>query len=92
MSQNRGQESFSERGQKGGEAALNTPKVSAAELAMYLKGANFPLNKDKLVQVAKQNGAPQAVISYMEGLKGREFNSPIDVEKAFSQEKQGESR
>jgi hypothetical protein len=91
MAQNKGQESFSQRGQKGGEAALNTPKVSAAELAMYLKGASFPMNKQKLAQVAKQNGAPQEVIGYIEGMSGRgDFNSPVDVEKAFSKEKANE--
>lgn len=91
MSQNRGQggqESFSERGQKGGEASLHSQNVSASELALYLKGADFPMNKQKLVQLAEQNGAPKNVIQMFEGLPGREFNSPIEVEQAFSREKE----
>ena len=70
--------------EKGGEASLHTSKVSAAELQMYLKGINYPADKQKLVQTARSNGATQQVMEFIDRLPSQQYKSPIEVEKAFS--------
>lgn len=58
-------------------------KGSPAELEKYLKGINFPASRDDLLKKAQSNGAPDDVIDMINGLTGDNFNSPIDVSKAF---------
>lgn len=70
--------------EKGGEAALHSQKVSAAEIQMYLKGINYPADKQKLVSTAKGNGATQNVMEFINRMPEKSYSSPIDVEKAFS--------
>lgn len=72
------------RGQKGGEAALHTEKVSAAQLQVYLKGINYPANKQKLIDKAMDNNAPGSVMDFIRRLPDREYRSPIEVEQEFS--------
>lgn len=56
---------------------------SAAEVEKYLKGIDFPASKDDLISKARANGAPEEVCDIIEGLSSDNFNSPIDVMKAF---------
>jgi len=58
---------------------------SAAELEKYLKGVNFPASKDNLIEKARANGAPEEVIDMINDLSEDNFNSPIDVSKAFGE-------
>lgn len=69
--------------EKGGEAALHTPKVSAAELQMYLKGINYPADKQRLVSTAKTNGANKNVMDFINRLPEMQYSSPIVVEQEF---------
>jgi hypothetical protein len=73
--------------EKGGEASLRSPKVSAAELQMYLKGINYPADKQRLIQTARSNGATQQVMDFINRMPSQQYSSPIDVEKAFSRAK-----
>lgn len=58
---------------------------SAAELEKYLKGVNFPASRQDLIKKAKANGAPEEVIDMINDLSEDNFNSPIDVSKAFGE-------
>jgi len=58
---------------------------SAAELEKYLKGVSFPASKDNLIEKARANGAPEEVIDMINDLSEDNFNSPIDVSKAFGE-------
>ncbi|HOS28952.1 MAG TPA: DUF2795 domain-containing protein [Desulfomonilia bacterium] len=58
---------------------------SAAELEKYLKGVDYPASKSDLVSKAKANGAPSEVIDMINSLSQDQFNSPIDVSKAFGE-------
>jgi hypothetical protein len=74
-------------GHKGGEAALHSEKVSAAELAMYLKGIDFPADKKKIVSAAKSNGAPENVMQYLNNLPEKSYQYPTDIEQEFGKMK-----
>jgi len=70
-------------GPKGGEASLHSPNVSASEFAMYMKGIDFPANKQKLIDTAKSNGAPENVMKFMNKLPEREYHRANEVEEEF---------
>lgn len=57
------------------------------EIEKALKGMSYPASKQDLVQKAKQNKANQNVIQAIENLPSDNFNSPIDVQKAWGQER-----
>ena len=59
--------------------------MSPASMEKYLKGINFPVNKQKLVEQAKTNGAPNEVINTIQRLPEEKFNSSADVTKAYGQ-------
>lgn len=60
-------------GRKGGEAPLHRQKVSAAQIQVYLKGIDYPVDKKTLVQHAKSNGAPENVVSFLNRLPERRY-------------------
>lgn len=59
--------------------------MSPAAVERYLKGIDFPANKQKLVEQAQTNGAPNEVINTIQQLPRDKFNSPADVAKAYGQ-------
>ena len=73
------------RGQKGGEASLHAPSVSASELASYLKGISFPCSKQDILDTARNNSAPDNVIEWLDRLPDKEYNNVTDVEREFGQ-------
>ncbi len=83
----REESSMSERGQKGGEASLHSQKISASELAMYLKGVSFPADKQRIIEAAKSNSAPENVMSFLNKLPDRRYQYPTDIEEEFSKMK-----
>lgn len=70
-------------GPKGGEVSMNSAKVSAAEIQLYLKGIHYPVNKQKIIQTAKGNSAPDNVISFLNRLPEKQYQYPTDVEVEF---------
>ena len=74
-------------GRRGGQAALHSLKVSAAEIQVYLKGINYPADKQKVIQTARNNGAPENVMSFLNRLPERQYNYPTDVEVEFGKMK-----
>ncbi len=74
-------------GERGGRASLQSQKVSAAQIQVYLKGIDYPVNKEQLVQHSKSHGAPDNVMSFMNRLPERQYNVPTDVEREFGKMK-----
>ncbi|MGZ7046710.1 MAG: DUF2795 domain-containing protein [Methanobacterium sp.] len=58
-----------------------------AEMQKALKGMDYPASKQELLQQAKQNNASKDVMNTIENLPEEKFNSPVDVQKAWGQEK-----
>jgi hypothetical protein len=73
--------------EKGGDTSLHTEKVSASEIAMYLKGVNFPIEKRALVDHLKTSGAPDNVMNYLDKLPEKRYTNPMEVEQEFSKVK-----
>lgn len=63
----------------------NDKNVSPADIQKYLKGAEYPVSKDELVDIAQENNAPEEVISQIQDLPAEEFGGPQDVMKALGQ-------
>lgn len=57
------------------------------EIEKALKGTSYPANKQELTQQAEQNNASQEVMDAIQNLPEDRFNSPIDVQKAWSKER-----
>ena len=76
-----------EAGRKGGEASLHSEKVSAAQIQTYLKGIDYPVDKQHLVDYAKSHGATENVVSTLSKLPERQYTKPTEVEKEFGKEK-----
>ena len=74
-------------GQKGGQASLRSSKVSAAQLQVYLKGVDYPVNRQQLIEKAKFNNAPENVMSFINRMPERQYNYPTDVEEEFGKMK-----
>jgi len=70
--------------EKGGEASLRSEKVSAAQIQRYLKGIDYPAGKKDLVSKAKDNDAPENVMSFMNRLADKTYRGPTEVEQEFS--------
>lgn len=81
----REESTMSQRGQAGGETSMHAEKLSASQIGLYIKGLDFPADKQKLVSQARSNNAPQNVMEWFNKLPDREYNSPSEVEQAFSQ-------
>ena len=71
-------------GHKGGETSMHSEKVSASQLAMYLKGVSFPVDKQELINKVRSNGAPETVINMLNRLPGRQYTRPTEIEEEFS--------
>lgn len=58
-------------------------QVSVAEITKSLKGINFPVGKDDLIQHARDNGADEEIIGMIEEMPDDEYGSMSDVMSAF---------
>ena len=61
-------------------------KVTPIDVQKYLGGTNYPADKDALLERAKQQNAPEDVLSLLEGLPEQQYEGPTDVTKAVSSE------
>lgn len=55
------------------------------EVEKHLKGIKFPANRDDLIEHARQNHAPEEVLSTLERMPDREFSNAADVAKGGGQ-------
>ncbi len=69
--------------EKGGQASMQSQKVSAAQIQVYLKGIDYPVNKQQLIDHAKSMNAPENVMSWLNRLPERQYSFPTDVEQEF---------
>jgi len=63
--------------------ANKTMNVSPAEVEKYLGGISYPVDKQKLIDYAKQKGAPDEVISMLQKMGDKNYNSSVDVTEEF---------
>jgi len=64
---------------------------SPANIQKYLKGQDYPANKQDLVKTARENKAPEEVMEVLNALPEAEFGGPQDVMKGYGEEVRGES-
>jgi hypothetical protein len=83
----KGEESMAGKGQKGWGEAMHTAKVSAGQIQMYLKGVDYPVTRDELIRTAKQNNAPEMIISFLNKIPDKQYRAPTEVEAEFSKMK-----
>jgi hypothetical protein len=57
--------------------------VNPIQLQKYLGGIDYPVDKQTLIQRAKDNGADADAVRTLEDLPMDRFNSPNDVSEAF---------
>jgi hypothetical protein len=50
-----------------------------AEIQKCLSGVSYPVRKDQLINVARQNNCSDAVIGMLGKLSNKEFRSPVEV-------------
>ncbi len=49
----------------------------------YLKGADYPADRDDLLSLAESNDAPEEVIEALEGLDDQTYDGPDEVVEAL---------
>ena len=49
------------------------------DIKKYTEGVSWPIGKDDLVAVMKQNGAPDSVVSKVESTDAQQFSSQNDL-------------
>ncbi len=57
-----------------------SPAPLAREVCAALIGAEFPLRRDHLVHIARENEAPRLMVTLLSGLPDRLFRSLDEVE------------
>lgn len=63
---------------------MDLGNFGAQDVQQYLQGADFPLNKEDVVKVAENNGAPQQVTEQLQQqLPEGEISGPGDVTSAL---------
>lgn len=56
-------------------------KISTGEIQEYLGGLDYPVDKNKLVSYAREQGAPQEVVDILSKIPEKQYPTPIDVNK-----------
>ncbi len=56
-----------------------------ANITQYLRGIDFPCNRNDLIKNAKQNGAGQPVIRLLQNMPERQYGSMADVTTSYNQ-------
>jgi hypothetical protein len=59
----------------------SSDRASPAVVENYLKGIDFPADKKRLLQQARDNDAPDDVLRTIEKLPDKRYGSPIDISK-----------
>lgn len=53
------------------------------QIQKYLKGVDYPTDKQTLIDTAKQQGADESVCASLDQLPDEQFQTPADVSAAF---------
>lgn len=59
--------------------------INPIQIQKFLKGIDYPADKDTLLERARQNGADENVIKTLMNLRRKSFNSPNDVSEAIGE-------
>jgi len=57
--------------------------LDASTLNHYLKGTNFPAEREEVASNAQSNGAPQDLVNQIRNADTERFNSPEEVMQAL---------
>ncbi len=69
-------------GQKSSEGGRGNPeKASPAAVERYMKGIDLPAQKKDLIERAKQNNAPEDVMSVLNRFEEKTYNTAVDIAK-----------
>ena len=71
---------------EGLKAQGGTQKVNPVQVQKFLKGVDYPADKNELIQAAKDEGADENVISMLESLPDEEYQTPADLSQAIGAE------
>src|ERR671930_1154681 len=72
-----------EAGVEGQRKEVNVESYSkVASLGQILKDLDFPANKAKIVQFVKQKNASDEILSFVQNIEDRQYQSVSDVTKA----------
>lgn len=59
------------------------PGVNPVQIQKFLKGIDYPADKNTVVDAARKNGADSNVIDTLDRLSMDRFNSPNDISEAI---------
>ncbi len=59
--------------------------VNPIQVQKFLKGVDYPVDKNELVAIAREEGADQNVIETLQSVPMDKFNSPNDVAQGIGQ-------
>jgi hypothetical protein len=57
--------------------------INPIEIQGYLKGLNYPANKEAVVARAKESHAPQSILDILNRLPSREYSRPTEISSAL---------
>jgi len=58
--------------------------VNPIELQKYLKGVDYPADRDELVRTAESNGAPDEIVDALRNASKDSFDGPSAVQQAVA--------
>ncbi len=53
--------------------------INPIQLQKFLKGINYPADKNTIMETAKRNGADQNVMNTLGNLPEREYGGPVGI-------------
>jgi hypothetical protein len=59
-------------------------QVNPVQIQKFLKGVDYPANKQTLIENAKKLGADENVRESLEKLPDQEYDAPVDVSQALA--------
>ncbi|MCK8519594.1 DUF2795 domain-containing protein [Methanoculleus sp. 7T] len=74
-------------GQASAAQAASVEALSASAFQKYLHGIDYPAGKQDLINHARKNNAPSAVIQVLEMFEDKTFHSAADVSQEFGRVK-----
>jgi hypothetical protein len=71
---------------KGRKPRSKNPIRPQIDVQKHLKGVDYPATRMDLIEHARDSGAPDDVISLLQGMPEKEYRTPIQVTEAISKE------
>ncbi|MEN3297578.1 MAG: hypothetical protein V7642_6831 [Burkholderiales bacterium] len=53
--------------------------VNPIQVQKYLKGVDYPVDKRKLLETARKEGADENILKTLEQLPEKKYDAPVDV-------------